>query len=87
MEDIDLYCHDHETLAALRRAIYTRMKANPSTVRLELGLAATGDILEVADDRRILARLGLWDKVVINAKLTQVRRRELLYTYSTSPKL
>jgi hypothetical protein len=24
---MDLYCHDHETLAALRRAIYARLKA------------------------------------------------------------
>ena len=72
LEDIDLYCHDHETLAALRRAIYGRLKASPATVRLELVLAGSGEVLEVADDRRILAKLGFRDKAVITAKLSQV---------------
>jgi hypothetical protein len=48
------------------------MKASPASVRLELVVAATGETLEVAEDRRILAKLGLRDKAVLNAKLSQV---------------
>jgi hypothetical protein len=49
------------------------MKASPASVRLELVVAATGETLEVAEDRRILAKLGLRDKAVLNAKLSQVK--------------
>jgi hypothetical protein len=48
------------------------MKASPARVRLELVVASTGETLEVAEDRRILAKLGLRDKAVLNAKLSQV---------------
>jgi ubiquitin carboxyl-terminal hydrolase 9/24 len=82
LEDIELYCHDHETLASLRRAIYGRLKASPATLRLELVLG--GEVLEVAEDRRTLHKLGFRDKVLLTAKLSQVRFVEFSSIFSGS---
>ena len=69
-EDMEFWLHDNETLASLRRMVFLKLKANPSTVKLELFLGP--DLLDTADDKKVLALLPVRDKCVITAKLSQV---------------
>ena len=69
-EDMDFWIHDNETLASLRRMVFLKLKASPSTVKLELFLGP--DLLDTADDKKVVAMLPIRDKAVITAKLSQV---------------
>ena len=69
-EDMEFWLHDNETLASLRRMVFLKLKANPSTVKLELFLGP--DLLDTADDKKVLALLPVRDKCVLTAKLSQV---------------
>ena len=66
---MDFWLHDNDTLASFRRQLYQKLKASPSTIKLELW--AGPDLLDTADDRKILAALPVRDKAVITAKLSQ----------------
>ena len=69
VEDMEFWVHDNDTLASLRRLIFQKLKANPMNIKLEL--LAGQELLDVADDRKILAFLPIRDKSVITAKLSQ----------------
>ena len=62
--------HDNETLASLRRNVFVKLKASPCSLRLEL--ANGQEPLETSLDRHTLSHLGVRDKAVLNAKLSQV---------------
>jgi ubiquitin carboxyl-terminal hydrolase 9/24 len=49
---LEIFTHTNETLGAVRRQILQRLKGNPSNVKLELFL--NGDLIDPADDRKIL---------------------------------
>merc|ERR1719483_1176998 len=67
---MDFWIHDNETLASLRRMVFLKLKASPTTVKLELFLGP--DLLDTADDKKVVAMLPIRDKAVITAKLSQV---------------
>ena len=69
VDDMDIWIHDNETLASLRRMIYLKLKANPLNIKLELFVGQ--EMLDVCDDRKILSLLPIRDKSIITAKLTQ----------------
>ena len=67
---MDFLLHDHDTLATLRRMVFHKLKASPSSIKLELFVGA--DILDTADDKKMLALLPVKDKAVLTAKLSQI---------------
>ena len=69
VEDMEFWIHDNETLATIRRMVYQKLKASPMNIKLELFVGQ--EILDVADDRNILALLPIKDKCIITAKLSQ----------------
>ena len=69
VEDMEFWVHDNDTLASLRRMVFQKLKASPMNIKLEL--FSGQEVLDVADDRKILALLPLKDKAVITAKLSQ----------------
>ena len=62
--------HDNETLASLRRNVFVKLKASPCSLRLEL--ANGQEPLDTSLDRHTLSHLGVRDKAILNAKLSQV---------------
>ena len=52
VDDLEIYTHTNDTLGSVRRQILQRLKGNPSNVKLELFL--NGDVIDTADDRKIL---------------------------------
>ena len=69
VEDMEFWMHDNETLASLRRNIFQKLKASPMNIKLELFVGQ--ELLDVADDRKILAVMPVRDKCVVTAKLSQ----------------
>jgi len=69
VDDMDFWLHDNETLATFRRMVFQKLKASPSNIKLELFLGQ--EILDIADDRKIIALLPIRDKCIITAKLSQ----------------
>lgn len=70
IEDVELWTHSNDTLASVRRQVITRLKINPSNVKLELYL--NGEVVDSIDDRKILALLPIKDKSLLTGKLSQV---------------
>ena len=52
VDDLEIFSHTNETLGSVRRQILQRLKGNPTNVKLELFLNA--DVIDTADDRKIL---------------------------------
>ena len=67
---MDFLLHDHDTLATLRRMVFHKLKTTPSNIKLELFVGS--DVLDTADDKKILALLPVRDKSVLTAKLSQI---------------
>lgn len=61
-DDLDIFTHSNDTLAALRRTVLRRVKAAGPNVKLELFV--NGDLLDPADDRKMLSQIPLRDKAV-----------------------
>ncbi|KAK0096487.1 hypothetical protein PV326_005319 [Microctonus aethiopoides] len=70
IDDIDIYTHSNDTLASLRRQILRRIKANGTNVKLDLFI--NGDLLDQADDKKLLSKIPLRDKMLLSAKLSQM---------------
>ncbi|XP_067314752.1 ubiquitin carboxyl-terminal hydrolase 9X-like isoform X2 [Pseudorasbora parva] len=70
VEDLDIWSHTNDTIGSVRRCILTRIKANSTHTKLELFIG--GELVDPADDRRLIGQLNLKDKTLITAKLTQV---------------
>ncbi|XP_071440611.1 ubiquitin carboxyl-terminal hydrolase 9X isoform X2 [Hetaerina americana] len=70
LDDIEMPMHSHETLAALRRQVMRRLKASPTSLKLELFL--NSEPLETTEDRKLLAQIPHRDKLILTAKLCQV---------------
>lgn len=69
-EDIEIWTHTNETLAALRRQILQRHKVSPSNVKVELFL--NGDVVDSCEDRKILGNTCIKDKSLLTGKLSQI---------------
>ncbi|KAJ8282529.1 hypothetical protein COCON_G00050480 [Conger conger] len=70
VDDLDIWSHTNDTIGSVRRCILTRIKANSTHTKIELFIG--GEIVDPADDRKLIGQLNLKDKTLITAKLTQV---------------
>ncbi|KAG5833327.1 hypothetical protein ANANG_G00274760 [Anguilla anguilla] len=70
VDDLDIWSHTNDTIGSVRRCILTRIKANSAHTKIELFIG--GEIVDPADDRKLIGQLNLKDKTLITAKLTQV---------------
>ncbi|XP_027020659.1 probable ubiquitin carboxyl-terminal hydrolase FAF-X isoform X9 [Tachysurus fulvidraco] len=70
VDDLDIWSHTNDTIGSVRRCILNRIKANSAHTKIELFIG--GDIIDPADDRKLIGQLNLKDKTLITAKLTQV---------------
>lgn len=85
LDDMELFTHSNDTLASLRKLIMRRVKPG---IHCKLELFVNGELLDPADDRRLLSQIPLRDKMVnsfvfvshflrkyfqmISAKVTQI---------------
>uniref|UniRef100_A0A8D3CL76 ubiquitinyl hydrolase 1 n=1 Tax=Scophthalmus maximus TaxID=52904 RepID=A0A8D3CL76_SCOMX len=70
VDDLDIWSHTNDTIGSVRRGILTRIKANAAHTKIELFIG--GEVVDPADDRKLIGQLNLKDKTLITAKLTQV---------------
>ncbi|XP_045061562.1 probable ubiquitin carboxyl-terminal hydrolase FAF-X isoform X2 [Coregonus clupeaformis] len=70
VDDLDIWSHTNDTIGSVRRGILTRIKANATHTKIELFIG--GEVVDPADDRKLIGQLNLKDKALITAKLTQV---------------
>ncbi|GFU01705.1 probable ubiquitin carboxyl-terminal hydrolase FAF-X [Nephila pilipes] len=69
-DDTEVWTHLNDTLGAVRRQILTRVKAN--NVNMKVDLFVNGELLDPADDKKLVSQLPLRDKMIISAKLCQI---------------
>lgn len=62
MDDLDIWSHTNDTIGSVRRCILNRIKANSAHTKIELFIG--GDIIDPADDRKLIGQLNLKDKTV-----------------------
>ncbi|KAL3226069.1 hypothetical protein MRX96_004512 [Rhipicephalus microplus] len=70
VEDLEIIAHTNDTLGAIRRQIYTRVKVNNASTKLDLFLGT--ELLDPADDKKLIGQLPIKDKAVLSAKLSQL---------------
>ncbi|XP_016322836.1 ubiquitin carboxyl-terminal hydrolase 9X [Sinocyclocheilus anshuiensis] len=70
VDDLEIWSHTNDTIGSVRRCILNRIKANSTHTKIELFIG--GEIIDPADDRKLIGQLNLKDKTLITAKLTQV---------------
>ncbi|XP_013883260.1 probable ubiquitin carboxyl-terminal hydrolase FAF-X [Austrofundulus limnaeus] len=70
VDDLDIWSHTNDTIGSVRRGILNRIKANAAHTKIELFIG--GEVVDPADDRKLIGQLSLKDKTLITAKLTQV---------------
>uniref|UniRef100_A0A8D0ZMB2 USP domain-containing protein n=1 Tax=Sus scrofa TaxID=9823 RepID=A0A8D0ZMB2_PIG len=70
VDDLDVWSHTNDTIGSVRRCILNRIKANVAHTKIELFVG--GELIDPADDRKLIGQLNLKDKSLITAKLTQV---------------
>uniref|UniRef100_A0A452GKF3 ubiquitinyl hydrolase 1 n=1 Tax=Gopherus agassizii TaxID=38772 RepID=A0A452GKF3_9SAUR len=70
VEDLDIWSHTNDTIGSVRRCILNRIKANSAHTKVELFIG--GELVDPADDRKLIGQLNLKDKTLITAKLTQI---------------
>ncbi|KAM9850835.1 ubiquitin carboxyl-terminal hydrolase 9X isoform 1-T1 [Aulostomus maculatus] len=70
VDDLDIWSHTNDTIGSVRRGILNRIKANAAHTKIELFIG--GEVVDPADDRKLIGQLNLKDKTLITAKLTQV---------------
>ncbi|XP_039296311.1 LOW QUALITY PROTEIN: probable ubiquitin carboxyl-terminal hydrolase FAF-X [Nilaparvata lugens] len=68
-EDVEMLTHSNDTIGSIRRQILKRMKTSGPSLKVDLFV--NGDLLDPAEDRRLLSQLPIRDKTVISAKMTQ----------------
>lgn len=62
VDDLDIWSHTNDTIGSVRRCILSRIKANSTHTKVELFIG--GEIVDPADDRRLIGQLNLKDKTV-----------------------
>lgn len=67
VDDLDIWSHTNDTIGSVRRCILNRIKANSAHTKIELFIG--GDIIDPADDRKLIGQLNLKDKTVKNLHL------------------
>lgn len=74
---MDIFTHSNDTLASLRRQVLRRIKASGANLKLDLFI--NGELLDPADDRKLLSQIPLRDKMVSSLCMVQI----LIGTYVT----
>lgn len=62
VDDLDIWSHTNDTIGSVRRAILNRIKANAAHTKIELFIG--GEVVDPADDRKLIGQLSLKDKTV-----------------------
>lgn len=62
VEDLDVWSHTNDTIGSVRRCILNRIKANSAHTKVELFIG--GELVDPADDRKLIGQLNLKDKTV-----------------------
>lgn len=62
VDDLDIWSHTNDTIGSVRRAILNRIKANAAHTKIELFIG--GEVVDPADDRKLIGQLNLKDKTV-----------------------
>lgn len=66
VEDLDIWSHTNDTIGQVRRCILNRIKANSAHTKVELFIG--GELVDPADDRKLIGQLNLKDKTVSVAR-------------------
>lgn len=66
MDDLDIWSHTNDTIGSVRRGILNRIKANAAHTKIELFIG--GEVVDPADDRKLIGQLNLKDKTVREGK-------------------
>ncbi|KAF4027179.1 hypothetical protein G4228_018934 [Cervus hanglu yarkandensis] len=67
VDDLDVWSHTNDTIGSVRRCILNRIKANVAHTKIELFVG--GELIDPADDRKLIGQLNLKDKSVVYALL------------------
>ncbi|XP_077513422.1 ubiquitin carboxyl-terminal hydrolase-like faf isoform X2 [Amblyomma americanum] len=78
VEDVELVAHTNDTLGAIRRQIYSSpevgdmcmVKVNNASMKVDLFLNT--ELLDPAEDKKLIGQLPIKDKAVLSAKLSQL---------------
>uniref|UniRef100_A0A668ARF6 ubiquitinyl hydrolase 1 n=1 Tax=Myripristis murdjan TaxID=586833 RepID=A0A668ARF6_9TELE len=62
VDDLDIWSHTNDTIGSVRRGILNRIKANATHTKIELFIG--GEVVDPADDRKLIGQLNLKDKTV-----------------------
>lgn len=62
VDDLDIWSHTNDTIGSVRRCILNRIKANSAHTKIELFIG--GEIVDPADDRKLIGQLNIKDKTV-----------------------
>ncbi|XP_066928951.1 ubiquitin carboxyl-terminal hydrolase 9X-like [Clytia hemisphaerica] len=67
IEDFEVWSHDNESLASLRRTIYNRLKMSSQNIKLDIYI--NGELLNPFDDKKFIGELQVKDRAVFTVKL------------------
>lgn len=72
VDDLDIWSHTNDTIGSVRRGILNRIKANAAHTKIELFIG--GEVVDPADDRKLIGQLNLKDKTVRTSDNENVRK-------------
>ncbi|XP_071163274.1 ubiquitin carboxyl-terminal hydrolase 9X-like isoform X2 [Mytilus edulis] len=69
MEDIEIWSHSNDTIGQVRRQILYKLKLSSN---IKVDLYVNNELLDPAEDKRLILQVPLREKALISAKLVQV---------------
>lgn len=69
-EDFEIWSHTNDSLASVRRQIYSRLKMSPLSVKLDIHY--NGEIISSSDDRKLVGQIPFKDRTILTVKLGAV---------------
>lgn len=76
VDDLDIWSHTNDTIGSVRRGILNRIKANAAHTKIELFIG--GEVVDPADDRKLIGQLNLKDKTVAVFSLLHLKKKRFL---------
>ncbi|KAG2456362.1 USP9X hydrolase, partial [Polypterus senegalus] len=70
VDDLDIWSHTNDTIGSVRRCILNRIKANSTHTKIELFIG--GELVDPADDRKLIGQLNLKDKTIMSLHLRYI---------------
>ncbi|XP_075236606.1 ubiquitin carboxyl-terminal hydrolase-like faf isoform X2 [Lycorma delicatula] len=71
VDDVEVLTHSNDTIGSIRRQVLRRIKPASGGASVKVDLFVNGDILDPAEDRKLLSQHPIRDKTILTAKLTQ----------------